>query len=158
MNFTRSGLARAGYEGFRRIEDLHASECRDVPSESGIYIVVLPEAFEVRFLDQSPAGHFNGKDPTRPRSFLEARWVPDTDLLYVGSSKGMKERIIKFLCFGVERKPVAHWGGRLIWQIADSCDLLIGWRQCNDHETAEKKLLTDFEATYGPLPFANLRH
>jgi hypothetical protein len=158
MNFTRSGLADAGYDGFVAIGDLRTTKCRDVPLGPGTYIVVLPEGFEVRFLDSNPGGRFKGRDPTVTRSFLEARWVPDTDLLYVGSSKGMQKRITDFLLFGVEGRPVAHWGGRLIWQIANSRDLLVAWRQCNDHGIAEKKLLRDFEARYGRLPPANLRH
>ncbi len=157
MEFTRAGLSSAGYEGLIAIRDLRRTECRDVTSESGTYIVVLPEGFVVSFLDQNPGGHFKGKDPTVPRAFLEAQWVPDTDLLYVGSSLGLKKRIKTFLRFG-DGGRVGHWGGRLVWQIANSGALLIAWQPCTDHEAAEQKLLRDFEAKYGKLPFANLRH
>ena len=157
MDFTWAGIVPAGYDGFKAIRDLRASVDGDVPLGPGTYVVMLPEVFEVRFLDRNPGGRFKGKDPTVSKSFLEAKWVPDTDLLYVGSSSELKKRIGTFLRFGAGC-PVAHWGGRLIWQIANSDALLVAWRQSVGHRNDENKLLREFEARYGKLPFANLRH
>jgi hypothetical protein len=54
----------------------------------------------------------------------------------------------------------AHHGGRYIWQLADSGQLLLFWKQIKNGmaATEEKRLLLEFSERYGCLPFANLRH
>ena len=57
-------------------------------------------------------------------------------------------------------EPVGHWGGRLIWQLADSGGLCVAWHTISWSEDArayEKRLLAQFAARYrGVRPFANL--
>jgi hypothetical protein len=55
---------------------------------------------------------------------------------------------------------VGHWGGRYIWQLADSRELLVAWHAISWTEVArdyEKRLLGAFvEMHGGARPFANL--
>ena len=55
-------------------------------------------------------------------------------------------------------EPVAHWGGRYIWQLEDRDDLLVAWNVTNeDPAVVESRMLDHFVGRYGVLPFANLR-
>ena len=54
-------------------------------------------------------------------------------------------------------KPVAHAGGRALWQVSD-LDALVDWKAVpGDPSEAERLLLADFKERFGRLPFANFR-
>jgi hypothetical protein len=88
---------------------------------------------------------------------LQRQWVPGAPVIYIGKGDDLNKRIGAFIAFGAG-KPVGHWGGRLVWQIAESPRFLIAWRKCSKPREQEKELLLEFEAQYGRLPFANLQH
>jgi hypothetical protein len=58
----------AGWVTFSRLPDA------DVPTGSGVYVVVRPSTEPPSFLDVSPAGHFKGIDPTVAIAELAALW------------------------------------------------------------------------------------
>ncbi|CAA0127309.1 Uncharacterised protein [Mycolicibacterium vanbaalenii] len=137
----------------------------DVPTGPGVYVVVRPTDDPPTFLDTSPAGHFKGKDPTVPIAELRGLWVPGARIVYIGKAnlgssgrRGLRKRLDEFRRSGVG-EPVAHSGGRRIWQLTEHADLLVGWRVTDDDEAAkiETDLIAQFRAHYGLHPFANMR-
>lgn len=137
----------------------------DVPAEAGVYVVVRPTDEPPQFLDASPAGHFKGNDPTVAASELSGLWVPGARIVYIGKAnlsangkRHLRKRLDEFRRFGAGA-PIAHSGRRRIWQLADHAELLVGWRVTPnaDATMTETKMLTDFCAHYGRLPFANMR-
>lgn len=161
-----AGIRRAEFEGFKPISELMKSGCCEVPKEPGVYIVLRENSEPPRFLDRSTGGHYKGIDPTVEKHVLEEKWegVPRAIVLYIGKAgpgktANLMNRLRKFVRFG-QGKPVAHRGGRYIWQMCDSGDLLVCWkstRRCDPREM-EKTLICEFEGVYGHLPFANLVH
>lgn len=65
MDFTREGLAAEGFAGFATWTDLSWD---DVPQGPGVYVVTSDSPAQPEFLNQNPAGHFKGRDPTVSRS------------------------------------------------------------------------------------------
>lgn len=97
---------------------------------------------------------------------LAANWVEGAAVVYIGKADWRKrgkhplrQRLREFADFGAGR-PVAHWGGRLIWQLEDSAELLIGWMPTPDESAraVEVRLIEEFRAIYGKPPFANDPH
>ena len=82
-HWTIAGLQEAGFEGFGNIADLTPS---DIPTAPGVYVVARGSGSDPTFLESSPAGHFKGKDPTAAISVLKQRWVPDTEVIYIGKA------------------------------------------------------------------------
>jgi len=152
-----------GFEGFMKISDLMETACADVPSVKGIYFVLLMGS-KPKFLPKSTGGHFKGKEPTVDINVLEANWVKNTFALYIGkagggtSRKTLRDRIKQYMRFG-QGKNVGHWGGRFIWQLTDSKDLLMCWKKLleGNPREFEKSLIAEFKTQYGKIPFANLQ-
>lgn len=107
-------------------------------------------------LETSTGGRFKGRDPKVDAASLNARLAFGSPVLYIGKGDDLRRRIKQLLRFAAG-EPVAHWGGRYLWQLADAELLLIAWRTELEPLAAEGELLRDFAAQFGSLPFANLR-
>ncbi|MBJ8346966.1 hypothetical protein JGU72_20035 [Antrihabitans sp. YC2-6] len=161
MDWSQPALVRAGFSGFVPFRDLPAA---NVPINPGVYVVVRPTGTTPKFLPASPAGWFKGKDPSVSIPVLQKKWVPDTSLVYVGKAnggstgrRGLRKRLDEYRRHGAG-DPVGHWGGRYIWQLADSDELLVGWKTTADGlaRDLERDMIAEFKAAHAQRPFANL--
>ncbi|MDQ0754875.1 hypothetical protein [Arthrobacter sp. B3I4] len=161
MNFDKKSLIAAGFTGFRSFAELELSQ---IPQGPGVYAVLMPEGFVPRFLVTSAGGRFKGKDPSLSKAALSAEWIGGADVLYIGKAgagkagrRGLRKRIQEFADFS-RGLPVGHWGGRLLWQLADSQALVIAWMELppNLVDATEARYHAEFVALHGRLPFANL--
>ncbi|MET3935645.1 hypothetical protein [Arthrobacter sp. OAP107] len=161
MQLNKQTLKDDGFSGFRSFNQLDINR---VPRAPGIYVVLKPEGFERVFLAKSSGARFKKRDPSLPQPALEAEWIENADVLYIGKAgpgstgnRGLRKQIQEFTDFG-RGKPVGHWDGRLIWQLADSQSLVIGWKELAPGEVnqAEAAYHAEFVRIYGRVPFANL--
>jgi hypothetical protein len=150
-----------GFAGFRSFDQLDINR---VPRAPGIYVVLKPEGFERAFLAKSVGTRFKKRDPSLPHPALEAEVDRERGCLYIGKAgpgstgnRGLRKHIQEFTDFG-RGKPVSHWDGRLIWQLADSRSLIIAWKELGAEELnhAEAAYHAEFIRIYGKLPFANV--
>lgn len=166
MKFDSIDALRAeGFVGFVPVGNLMDDGLDVLPKVKGIYLIIYTKNVHPRFLEIGSGGHFKGKDPNVPIPMLESSWVNGTIVIYIGKTDNtLHKRIGKYINFG-KGKPVPHWGGRYIWQIADHRNLLVCWRSMpnnivRDHDDPfqeEQKLIREFISMYGKMPFANLR-
>ena len=116
---------------------------------------------EPEFLEQGTGGFFKKKEPRDPNvSIAELRdnWVPDEAIIYIGKATSLKSRLGSYLRFG-EGKFATHWGGRYIWQLKDSRELLVCWKETDENpRVVEEEMIAQFKKEHdGKRPFANLQ-
>jgi len=157
-----SSIKNAGFKGFISISELQR-DSNYIPQTKGVYLVLYTTQIAPSFLDFGTGGHFKGKNPNIPIDKLKENWVEDTKVIYIGKAGGSKSRATlnsrlgQYLRFG-QGNPVGHWGGRLIWQIKNSGDLVICWKPLSAKEPrdVEYELIQEFKIKYNKRPFANL--
>ena len=89
--------------------------------------------------------------------------MENTDIVYIGKAGGMtskvtlQSRLIQYLKFGMG-KNIGHWGGRYIWQLANTDELVICWKPTDEEpRKVETEMIAQFKAEHqGQRPFANL--
>ncbi|QNE13822.1 hypothetical protein [Pseudarthrobacter sp. NBSH8] len=161
MQMNKQTLKEDGFTGFQSFREM---EINRVPQVPGIYAVLKPEGFQPLFLAKSVGGQFKKRDPSLFQAALETHWIEDAEVLYIGKAgagtagtRGLRQRIQELADFG-RGKPVGHWGGRLLWQLADSQSLVIAWKELEAAEvnSTEAAYQAEFISLCGRLPFANL--
>ena len=133
-----------------------------IPQIKGIYMVLNPTK-KGKFLAVGTGGHFKGKNPNISISELKENWVDDTIVVYIGkagnegSSATLKSRLRQYFGFG-QGKNIGHWGGRLIWQLENSADLIVCWKALptEDPRSVESAFIQEYVTRFSKRPFANL--
>ena len=138
---------------------LRLSDYSPIPALPGAYVVYRPTVESPTVVHPSPAGWFNGEDPTVSEARLRSEWIEGAQVVYIGKADVLRRRLTQFGQFGAG-EPVGHRGGRLIWQLADADELLVAWHEITWAEAArdyERRLLRAFGGQHdGRRPFANL--
>lgn len=161
LSFDVEGLREAGFEGFESVATLRRTRLGSVPNKSGVYAIVRDRLLTPQFLSTSTGGWFKGLDPSDRIDILENKWVKDATVVYIGkagSAAGaatLRSRLKELLDFGAGG-PVGHRGGRFLWHLEDSEDLLVCWRLSAQPRADERQLLAGFRRVHGALPYANL--
>ncbi|MEO8610928.1 MAG: hypothetical protein ABI690_23730 [Chloroflexota bacterium] len=154
-----STLPEYGYCSPVSLADLIDADCQQVPDRGGVYVVVREPSTPPQFLIESPAGHFDDRNPTVAETELLRNWVDQVVILYVGETDNLRRRFKQFIRFG-HGQPVGHWGGRYLWQLEDSANLCLSWKLTPDENPVDlkRRLLKTFRVRYSKLPFANLKN
>lgn len=153
----------------RTIKELKSEnfDWNTISNAKGIYIVVYNNIDNPSYLSKGLGGFFKKMNPNVPVETLKHNWVNfkpgDDNIVYIGKAGGgntrsiLKKRIKAYINFGTG-KSSPHWGGRYIWQLANSDNLKICWKESGDPINDEKNMLLEFKAKHdNRLPFANLR-
>jgi hypothetical protein len=154
-------MKKSGFTGFLTIGGLMVSK-KIIPPKKGVYLVLYLSEPIPTFVEKGTGGYFKGNNPNVSPNILKEKWVKETKVVYIGrgGQKGKKStlqsRLSDYLRFG-QGKNVGHWGGRYIYQIEESRELVICWKTTGDPEKFESKLIDEFISEYGKLPFGNLR-
>lgn len=145
-----------GFTGFIPVSELRGNT-KVMPECSGVYIVIRESDNEPEFLAEGTGGFFKGKNPNVSIDELKANYVAYSKILYIGKATSLKKRVGQLLRFGAG-SAIGHWGGRYLWQLADSDNLLIAWKPTPtiDPRAEEVKMLKEYTSFHGRLPFANL--
>lgn len=158
-SFTRADLGTAGFKGWRTWDRLRASAFEEIPTGPAAYVVYRHATTTPAYLEANPGGRFKQRDPSVEPDVLARNWVSASRVIYIGKADNAQRRLSQLARFGAG-VPLGHWGGRYIWQLADSRDLLVAWHAVTWEETArgyEKRLLAHFADLHGGVrPFANL--
>jgi len=165
VDFSRNGLEAAGFTGFLRVADLKSQgTCNVIPKQMGVYVVVRENTEMPMFLERSIGGYFKDVDPTLPIEELRRKWISGAYVIYIGKAGGLdstatlRSRLKQYMEFGCG-KPIGHRGGRMIWQLADSNELLVAWKPVAGVEpvVVERQMIDEFINAYGMFPYANRR-
>jgi hypothetical protein len=159
---TLEDLKDQGFVGFIKISDLMRDSSK-IPDKPGVYMVLYTGSSTPTFIDPGTGGFHKGLNPNVSFSVLIKNWVKETVVIYIGKAGGsdyhttLSKRLKDYLRFG-KGATVGHYGGRLIWQIKNSGDLLICWKTMISGEprNVEAELIGEFVARYDKRPFANL--
>lgn len=152
--FTRAELQEAGFVGWLALQASDVWE--NCPTSGGVYVVAHPSRASAQFANVSCGGWFKGRDPSVALEALQANWVDGAEVVYIGKANNLRRRIREFARFGAG-KAVAHWGGRLIWQLTMPERLQIAWKETHGEDplSVEAALIRAFREAHGKPPFAN---
>lgn len=148
---------KEGFEGFIPVARLRGNTAI-LPEEAGVYVVIRDSETAPQFLKEGTGGFHKGKNPNVSIAELSDNYVADSKTVYIGKATSLRSRVRQLLRFGAGA-AVGHWGGRYLWQLADSDDLLVAWKPTPGcvPEIIESQMIRDFVSLHGKRPFANLK-
>lgn len=149
-------IEEAGFTGFKTVAQLQNAGCSAIPESGGVYMILRAENIKPQFLAKGTGGYYREKNPNVAIAELQSNWVEDTVCVYIGKATTLNKRINLYMRFGAGAN-VGHYGGRYIWQLADSKSLIVCWKRTKeDPREVESALIEEFREQYGARPFANL--
>jgi hypothetical protein len=125
-------IKKAGFIGFKTMQELFADSSQ-LPAEKGVYLILNLDKNHPTYLPIGTGGHFKGKNPNVSIDELSRNWVEKTIVVYIGkagsesSSATLKSRLRQYFGFG-QGKNIGHYGGRFIWQLTSSNNLVVCWK------------------------------
>jgi len=155
MSFTNiESIKAAGFTGFKTVEELRNNKSL-IPKERGVYLILnLNPVFT--FIETGTGGFFKGRNPNVEIEILNENWIENSPVIYIGKANSLHKRLGQYFRFG-KGKNVGHWGGRYIWQLENSKDLVVCWKTTEEEPRIEEvNLIQKFVKQYGKRPFANL--
>lgn len=169
MAYSLTELQLFGFQGFDLLsnwdtEQIFARYGRDI---EGVYVVARESMATPRFKDEF---HHRPRPKVWTDGEAAQRWVEGVQTLYFGKGPlrspkpngkrdGLANRIEELRAHGLERGS-NHYGGKLLWQLADSEDLLLGWKPVKEGTSGqvESGLILGFKRLIGQQPYANVGH
>ena len=150
------------FQGFRSVA-YYRENTHQIPQAAGVYVLLRDTEKKPDFQVIGSGGRFKERNPNISLRELDENWVPGAKVVYIGKAGGtgssatLRGRLDQLLKFGAGRK-IGHWGGRLLWQLTDHEELLLGWMPISDQEPAalEAQMIAEFKNHFGQRPFANL--
>jgi len=171
MNFNSLDDIKAnGFIGFEKMSNLFRDKS-SISNIKGVYLILYLDNNPPEFVrvGSGPALYKKKKNPNVSLDELKSNWVDKTIVINIGKAGGLnqkgiegketlKSRLTTYFSFG-QGKDVGHYGGRLIWQLKNSKDLIVCWKPTPESEPREieQRLIKEFSGTYRQRPFANLR-
>jgi hypothetical protein len=155
-------IKKAGFLGFKKMSELFINSS-SVPKIKGVYLVLNPNYKKTDYLQIGSGGYFKGRNPNVSIDELKSNWVDNSLVIYIGkagsetTSATLNSRLKQYFRFG-QGKNIGHWGGRLIWQLKNTNDLIVCWKPLlnDDPRATEIQLIKNFVAKFSKRPFANL--
>ncbi len=146
-----------GFEGFIPVAKLREATSI-LPENAGVYVVIRKSDVAPQFLEKGTGGFFKGKNPNVSIEVLTDNYVTESKTVYIGKAANLRKRLGQLLSFGAGA-AIGHWGGRFLWQLADSVGLIVAWKitpGC-DPRAIETQMIRSFVSVHGKRPFANLK-
>jgi len=153
----KNSITLNSFEGCLSFKQLRKEGYRKIPQDPGVYIIIYKGKNPPKYLITGTGGHYKGLDPNELVTSLKRKWIKNTKIIYIGKGNNLRSRIKLYSHFG-NGEPVAHRGGRFIWQLEGSENLIVAWKLCTSSRSLEKDLIEKFVLVYGSLPFANIIH
>ena len=156
IEWTRVGFERLGFRGWKRFGSVERS---DLPPGRGVYVVVREPGERPTFLAESVGGPHKHRPLTVGIDELQHAWRDEAEIVYVGKAgggHGLKGRLWAYARQG-RGHSAGHAGGRFLWQLPESGQLLVGWRELVDVGEVEEALLSLHIERFDRRPFANMK-
>jgi hypothetical protein len=146
------------FMGFKSVGWLKENGYSEIPSVSGVYIVVVPDGFKVNFLDTTTAiTERRGRNTLTSSQDLAKKFLKtDQRILYIGKAANLRNRISQLIRYAYG-KADNHYGGCHLWQIENNPLLEVGYLRDPSPESTEQRLLKQYVDRQGLLPVANRR-
>jgi hypothetical protein len=77
-------VSTAGFSDPTTIDELRRTRRESVPRRTGVYLFARDAESAPKFRILSTGGWFNGLDPNCPLDVIQAKWMADAHIVYVG--------------------------------------------------------------------------